>query len=287
MKKLIIILCLISLGTIGYFFYNMINYLYITADFDELEPFQKNMKVYFKGFKIGQATKIYPNENYTKTFLKLKLHKRSTNFPENIKANIKMGKTGGYVDIVYPDEPVIKRLKNNSSIQGTITKDINSILDGKFSEDDIDLIFDDATVIMKNVNSAIENLNRIFIQVNRLISDIEPDIKLSCKNLSQTTSSLNELAKKTNNSINEEDISSSLFNIKSTTDNIKSTTQNISEITENINKNSMPKINGILTETNCTMRNAKEITGGIKNTLKKRMGLSRLLFGKPVRAKCE
>lgn len=280
MKKLIIILCLISIGIIGYFFYNMINYLYVIADFDELEPFQKNMKVYFKGFKIGQTTKIYPNENYTKTFLKLKLHKRSTNFPENIKANIKMNKTGGYVDIVYPDEPVIKRLKNNSSIQGTITKDINSILEDKFNGDDIDLIFDDVTVIMNNVNSAIGNLNKIFMQVSRIIEDIEPDIKLSCKNLSQTTTSLNELALKTNNSVNEEDISSSLSNIKSTT-------QNISEITENINKNSMPKINGILSETNCTMKNAKEITNGIKKTLRKRMGLSRLLFGKPINNECE
>ena len=78
----------------------------------------------------------------------------------------------------------------------------------------------------------------------------------------------------------------SFQNIEETTENIKNITKNLNEISEIIEEETMPSVNSVLSETNSTMENAEEITSGIKTTLKKRMGLMRLMFGKPINNNC-
>ena len=75
-------------------------------------------------------------------------------------------------------------------------------------------------------------------------------------------------------------------NIKSSMDNINSATKNIKQITAQVDSTTIPIVNRILCETYSTSKNANKITEGVKNTLKKRMGLSRLLFGKPINNDC-
>ena len=82
-----------------------------------------------------------------------------------------------------------------------------------------------------------------------------------------------------NNSIEEKSVKNTVNNIEKTTDNIK-------EITTQIDKTTMPIVNSVLCNTNSTMCNVNVISGGIKRTLQKRMGLGRLLFGRPVDNQC-
>ena len=62
--------------------------------------------------------------------------------------------------------------------------------------------------------------------------------------------------------------------------NIEEITKNINEITNQIEVVSMPEINGILWETKEAMGNIQELTDDINNSVKKRKGISKLLFGR-------
>lgn len=282
MKKIHIILIIILVFCLFAFLYNRYAFINIIVKFDELEPFEKQMNVYFKGFKVGRTTKIYPDKDYKNTYLKLKLNANKVNFPSNISVKIKKKKTSGYVSIIYPEDPSLISLKNNDEIKGIITKDINSLLDDKFSGDDIDVIVDDATNLIESANTAVQNLSDIFVEIKDLIADCSPDIKIAAKNLSNTTTNLEKISDNLSVSLDSNTVSSSVGNIKDTTENIKEITSNLSEITNQIDKTTLPIVNSVLCQTQMTIKNVDEITDGIKNTLKKRMGLSRMLFGKPL-----
>ena len=99
-----------------FFLYNKLSYMDVLVRFDELEPFERQMPVYFKGFKMGKTTKIFPDDDFQNTYLKLRLKKSKMKFPSNISVNIKMKKNGGYVNILYPNEPTLKKLKENDVI---------------------------------------------------------------------------------------------------------------------------------------------------------------------------
>lgn len=282
MKKIYIVLIIIFIVFSIIFLYNRFAFINIIVKFDELEPFEKQMNVYYKGFKVGRTTKIYPDKDYINTYLKLKLKASKVNFPSNITVRINKKKSNGYVSILYPDDPSLIKLKNNDQVKGIITKDINSLLDEKFSGDDIDVIVDDATNLIESANTAVQNLSDIFVEIKDLIADCSPDIKIAAKNLSNTTTNLEKISDNLSVSLDSNTVSSSVGNIKDTTENIKEITSNLSEITNQIDKTTLPIVNSVLCQTQMTIKNVDEITDGIKNTLKKRMGLSRMLFGKPL-----
>ena len=276
MKKLLIFLVLIFCILLGYFLYDHFSYTNILVKFDKLEPFEKQMNVYFKGFKVGKTTKIYPNDDYSNTFLKVKLKTRQARFPSNIKVNIKKKKSGGYVDIIYPDEPNLARLKNNDEIQGLITRDISSLMESENIED----IVDDAGNLLENANIAMQSLNAIFVEIRGVISDNRSSINKVVKNLAKSTENLEKMSSYLENSFSGDEINVSMTNIKETTNNVK-------QITQQIDKTTLPIVNSALCETYSTVKNAKEITNGVKNTLKKKMGFSRLFFGRPISKDCD
>lgn len=261
---------------LSYLIYESFSYTNILVRFDELEPFEKQMNVYFKGFKVGKTTKIYPNDDYTNTFLKVKLKTKKSQFPSNIKVNIKKKKSGGYVDIEYPDEPTLARLKNNDVIQGLITRDISSLMESENIED----IVDDAGNLIESANVAVQSLNGIFVEIRSLISDNRNNINIAVKNLTDATYNLEKMTNELNKTLAGNEMSSSINNIEQTTKNIK-------EITQQIDKTTVPIVNSTLCETYSTVKNAKEITSGVKSTLRKNMGFGRLLFGRPISKDCD
>ena len=275
MKKLLILFLIAVFVLTVFLVYESIAYTSVLVKFDELEPFEKQMNVYFRGFKVGKTTKIYPNEDYTNTYLKLKLKAKKANFPKNIQVNIRKKKSGGYVDIEYPDEPSLTKLKNNDEIKGLITKDISSLLEDENLQD----IIDDAGSLVENASVAVQNLNGIFVDVRTIISDNRSNINFIVKNLVDVSSNLNKMSNQLNVAVSGDKLSNSVSNINDTTLNIK-------EITSQIDETTVPMVNRILCETYLTSKNAKEITGGVKTTMKKKMGLSRLFFGTPIPNEC-
>lgn len=275
MKKIIIILSILLLSGFCCWTYTQVTYMTVLVRFNELEPFEKQMNVYFKGFKIGKTTQIYPNKDYTNTFLKLRLNKKSSHFPSNVSVNILKKKTGGYVNVIFPNDPSLRQLRNNDEIEGIITKDINSLLDGKFSDEDIEDIVGNTETLLESATTAVTHLGDVFLEIKNIISDNRREINCAVKNIVQTTQNLNTISQNLSDSLNKEQVGTSVSNLEETSENIKNITSQIDETT-------IPIVNCILCETYQTTKNAKEISGGLKNTLKKKMGLGKILFGKPM-----
>ena len=209
MKKLFIIISILLVSALGLFTYNIFSYFNVIVKFDDLEPFEKPMNVYFKGFKIGKTVKIYPNEDYTNTFLKLKLKRSKTRFPRNIVANIRKKRTGGYVDIIFPDDPAIAKLKSNDEIKGNITNDISALLESENIED----IVVETESLVESANSAVQNLNNIFVEVNKIIVDNRSNIDLIISNFAKTSKNFENMSSKLNSSIDKEQLSNSVGNM--------------------------------------------------------------------------
>lgn len=275
MNKIYLIALTIVIAVISFMLYNKLAFLNLVVKFDDLEPFEKQMNVYYKGFKIGKTTKIYPDKDYQNTYLKLKIHPHNIKLPNNITARIKKSTLNNYINIEYPDSPSLTNIKNYDEIKGKVSKDITTALN-----DNVDTIVEDATTLVESANVTVQNLGEVFAQVNEILTDIRGDIKLASSNLAKTTSNLESMSAKLDNSLDEKGVKNSIKNIEETT-------KNIQEITNQIDKTTMPIINSTLCETNATVRNAKEITSGIKHTLKKHMGFGRILFGKPINEECK
>jgi len=197
MKKLIIFALFVITFFIGYFIYLQIAFIHIIVKFDDLEPFERKMGVYFKGFKVGETTKIYPNHDYTNTYLKVKLYSSQARFPSNISINIKKKKTGGYLNIIFPNDPSIVKLKNNDVVKGCISKDISSILESENLED----IVQNTDTLLESANTLVQNFNVILLQVQNIISDNRANINLAVKNLTEATGNFNELSSSLLNTI--------------------------------------------------------------------------------------
>lgn len=275
MNKIYIITLIITLSIIGIFLYNKLAFLNIIVKFDELEPFEKQMNVYYKGFKIGKTTRIYPDENYQNTYIKLKIAPHNIKLPNNIIAKIQKKKAKEYINIIYPEAPAIKNIEENDIIKGNICKNINSILNNTIEENDVDEIIDETSSLIESANITIQNLNKIFVQANEIIENSKNDINITTKNIAKTTENLERISRKLDNSIEEENLNSAILNINETTENIKEISQNINNTTKQIDEVTIPIINSITCD-------GKEITNGIKKTLRKRLGLTKLLFGKPI-----
>ncbi|MBQ9244969.1 MCE family protein [bacterium] len=282
MKKLYIIILVVVLGLVCWFLYEKLAYLNIVVKFDDIEPLEKQMGVYYKGFKIGKTTKIYPDKDYTNTYLKLKIKPRNINLPSNITANIKRMPTKEYVSIKYPDSPTLKRIKNNMKIKGTVSKDIKNVISDSIEAEDIDTIVNEATTLMDSATATVQNIGQTFSQINQMLNEINADVKRTASNLAKTTGSIANISDNLDNALDRNTTKNSFDNLNETTENIKNITNNLNEITYQIEEDTIPMVNSVLCGTNATMENAEEITSGIKHTLKKRMGLWRLMFGKPI-----
>ena len=86
------------------------------------------------------------------------------------------------------------------------------------------------------------------------------------------------------NSLSQEKLDNTTGGFEKTSKNFDESSKNINEITKNLN-NMMPYINATIIDTNSTICNVNQISQGILNTLKERMGLLKLLIGKPVKCK--
>lgn len=287
MKKLVIILIIILTLVFMFVMKDILGHITIVAKFDDLEPLEKQMNVYYKGFKVGRTTKIFPDKEYKNTYIKLKLHPRNINLPDNIIAKIKKTKlSSGYINLIYPDSPSITKIKDNTEIKGVLSQDINNILNDRLDSEVIDEIVTDATSLIDNANTAVKNLSDIFVDVRSIINDSRKDIKIATSNLAKTTQSLQEMSTKLNKSVTQDTMDKSVENIQESTENIKNITDNLNGITTQVNTTTMPIVNSVLCQTHSTVKNVNEITGGVKNTLKKHMGLGRLLFGRPISNDC-
>lgn len=273
-----------------YIWIKMLTNTYITIQFDELEPFENNMPVYYKGFKVGRTRSIKPSKDFKHTFVQVVINYDNLKLPKNTTAIVKKRDKGeyrnalDYIELEYPDSPSIIFLKNGSIIKGTSSLDWNTLFAQQASDGKLDGLGQSVTDLMDNLNSTVETLTLVFTTINDILNENRPNLLTASSNLSKTTSNFHEISSRMINSLSQEKLDNTTGGFEKTSKNFDESSKNINEITKNLN-NMMPYINATIIDTNSTICNVNQISQGILNTLKERMGLLKLLMGKPVKCK--
>lgn len=292
-KFKIIVLIFILIFLI-YRIYVTINYTYITAEFRELRPFHGKVPVYYKGFKIGKCTKIVPSDDYEKTIVSIVLYPKNLYLPKNVIVKLKKHKRFriecDFMEIVYPDEPYLERLKNKDVIVGKQCVDIRDF----FANQDKDSLEDmrkDASQTFKNLNNAINEIADLFITLDEIALESKKNIVTSTNNLNKATRNFEQISmkinrameyKKVNRIVSSIDKSSQNFGVSS--GNLDKLIQEANVVTNQINQ-TIPQIKTTICYTNSILRNVDDISYSLKSKLGKPFAGFRLLFGKSIEKK--
>lgn len=288
--KLLTIFLSIVLILLLFIAVKMFTNIYITIQFDELAPFNANMPVYYKGFKVGKARSIKPSKDFKKTLVNVVLDYKNLKLPKNTVAWVKKidkGEREGrfdYIELKYPDAPSIYYLKTGSHIEGKTSLDWNTLLAQQAEKGGLDGISENLDELIVSLKDTSDSLNAIFKTLNEILMENRADIRLSAANLSKTTDNLRAVSLKINDSITQDGINNTTSGIEGSSENIDEATRNFKEISGNLN-HMMPYIDATIMDVNTTMCNVTQISQGILETLQKRMGLMRLLVGQPVKKK--
>ena len=298
MKKfLILILCAI-LGIAGFVFlvhsfYNM----HITAVFEDLEPFPKNLNVYYKGFKLGRTVRVHPSKDFTETQVEMILNAKNLSLPDNTTAKMKSKNKKDYIELEYPNAPSITYLKNHSVIEGKKGLNIGDYIDKQAEAGGLDEIKDNLNNTVASAGDTLDALTELFGTANDILKDIRPSIKITAENLAETSQNLKETSYELNSSLKPKRLSNSFANIEQTTKNIERTTKNfenasldITKTTSHINTDTIgivdcviANINTIIDNINVVINNTNDIVIGFQQTLNKRFAGMKIMFGRPLK----
>lgn len=265
----------------------MLTNTYITIQFDELEPFEANMPLYYKGFKVGRTRSIEPSKDFKHTLIRAVIDYNDLKLPKNTIAIVKKRNKGeyrkalDYIELEYPDSPSIVFLKTGSVIKGTSSLDWETLFSQQASDGKLDGLADSVTDILDNLNETIETLTMVFTTINDILLENRPNLLKASTNLSNTTTNFYNISDRLSNSLSQDRLNNTTGGFENASQNFDTTSKNIEEITDNINQ-MMPYIDATIVDLNSTMCNINQISCGILQTLKKRMGLLKVLFGKPV-----
>ena len=288
-KVLSVILTLIVLSAI-YVAFKMLTNIYITIQFDELAPFEANMPVYYKGFRVGRTRSIKPDKDFKHTLVKVVLDYKDLKLPKNTTALVKKidkGEKEGrfdYIELEYPDSPSIYYLKTGSYIEGKTSLDWSALIAQQADKGTLDDISDGIDELLGSLKDTSDSLNTIFITLNDILAENRPNILNASNNLSKTTNNLQEVSLRMNNSLSQERLDNTTTGFEGSSTNVNEVTRNLKEVSENLNQ-MMPYIDATIVDVNTTMCNVTQISHGILETLQKRLGLMRLLMGQPVKKK--
>lgn len=258
---------------LGLYLNKVAHYTRIKAEFTELEPFERNMPVFFKGFQIGKVTDIEPNDDYSATQITITLFPKKLNFPKNIYVQVKSNKGEyDYVEIELPELASEKILQNGDVIKGKSSISFEKLMQMHAENGNIDVIIENLGDVLNSVNSTVQEAGNVLIEVKKILKANEKNIAATTKNLSQTTQNLSNTTSKIDNSIDQQSLNNTMDNIEQATNNIQQITKNIDSATQNLT-DTMNQVNQIT-------KNINGITNSVNCTMKKRFGGFRLIFGK-------
>lgn len=275
--KFKIVIIVFVIGLLAFKAYDLTR-MRITAVFTELEPFS-NINVYYKGFKIGRAIKVVPSKDFLTTRVTIVLNSWTYNLPNNIKAKVQKAQKDSdvdYMEIIYPGSPSLTRIKYGDKIQGEISHDWNDLINNVTEGGGLDELKGSANNLMQSVNTAAQDVSDLLKQLTAMLKDIQPEVNTAAHELSSTCANLNKMSVKLERSIDDKTISNSFTNVQNTTKNFEGTSQII-------NATTLPAINATVCSLKSLLDNLNVIVKGIGETLQKRMGGARLIFGQAVK----
>lgn len=282
MKNILIVLGIILLFLIGAYINYRMHYIKVKAEFEQLEPFPDSLPVYYRGFKLGRSTKVYPSKDFTKTYVELVLNINELALPENSAIKIKTKNKKDYIELLYPLEPSVEYLKNGSTMKGEVCYNLSSYLSAQAENGGFDDLQDNLNTTISAAGDTLEALTTLLNTGNEILVDAKPDIKKSVKNLTVATENLADLTKKMNKSAKPEYLDNTFKNVNDTTENIEKITAHSASITEKIDKQTVNLVDCLIKNINNVVLNINEIVCGLKSTLSKKFGGMRLIFGKPI-----
>ena len=278
MKKFLL-LCLLIL--LAFILINYFCHLHFIAVFNDIRPFDGRIPVYFKGVKIGNAGDVTHNKNFIRTNVKITLRNKKLKLPLNTKAilkkRIKNDKEIDYIELIYPQTPSNRYIKDNSHIHGFSTVDLKEYLKNQ-SPEDLEKIKSNILSASENLYTSLNAIGSLFVLLQDILQENRGNIKNSSNNLKETTKNINRATKKIDNIILEEQWNNTFNNIENSTGGLHNFTNNINKTVTNFD-NSMPDT---LKNTNEITQNLNSITCGIRQTLSKKFGGLRLFFGKVI-----
>lgn len=289
-KKFLTIFLTLFILSIIYIVFKMLTNIYITIQFDELAPFESNMPVYYKGFRVGRTRSIKPDKNFKHTLVKVVLDYKDLKLPKNTTALVKKidkGEKEGrfdYIELEYPDSPSIYYLKTGSYLKGKTSLDWNTLISQQADKGTLDDISEGIDELLGSLKDTSDSLNTIFITLNDILAENRPNILDASTNLSKTTNNLQEVSLRMNNSLSQQRLDNTTTGFEGSSANVDEATRNLKDISENLNQ-MMPYIDATIVDVNTTICNITQISQGILETLQKRLGLMRLLMGQPVKKK--
>ena len=246
--------------------YDYLNHTYIKVEFKKTDPMPPRMGVYYKGYKLGNSTKLNISRDFQKTYLSITLNQRGLHLPNNIRAEVKSynGETT-FVDIIYPKAPSIKYIKSGDVIKGIC--DIHG--DERISESTqahLDTLFEKGERLLSSATVTTDTLTNLLSLTHNILLENRKNI------LSSTISLKNSLAE-----------------LETTTKNISETSKDFTNISKNFNKTGtdlaalMPKLNDLVDMGKRTLCKLDYILTGLGETLRKHAGGMRVLFGVPIK----
>ena len=273
MKNILIVLGIILLILIGAYINYRMHYIKVKAEFEQLEPFPDSLPVYYRGFKLGRSTKVYPSKDFTKTYVELVLNINELALPENSAIKIKTKNK---------KDPSVEYLKNGSTMKGEVCYNLSSYLSAQAENGGFDDLQDNLNTTISAAGDTLEALTTLLNTGNEILVDAKPDINKSVKNLTVATENLADLTKKMNTSAKSEYLDNTFKNVNDTTENIEKITAHSASITEKIDKQTVNLVDCLIKNINNVVLNINEIVCGLKSTLSKKFGGMRLIFGKPI-----
>ena len=258
MKKLLILILGAALGIAGFIFvvHSFYN-IHITAVFEELEPFPRNLNVYYKGFKLGRSVRVRPSKDFTNTRVDMILNAKGISLPDNITAKVKRKDKKDYIELEYPDAPSITDIKNHSVIQGKKSFDISGYIDEQAEGGGLDEIKDNLNDTVESAGDTLDALTELIGTANDILKDLRPSLKITGENRA--------------------------------TKNLENASLNVSNITKHADSQTISLVdcviqntNAVIENVNVVVSNVNDIVKGFKATLSKRFAGMKIMFGKPI-----
>lgn len=264
-----------------YLFY-IIGTTKITIHFEDLEPLEQHLPVYYNGFKIGHTTKIYPNKDYKSTMVDTRLVLKKLVLPANTSAVIRRKDKKDYIELEYPDAPYIEHLRHKDVIEGHLGVNFEHFLQDQAENGGLDEIKENLNTTVVSLGQTFDAITDLVNEANEILKDARPLIQDSVNNINITSKNLADSSSEIKTSIEKGYVDKALYNLEQTSGNLVITTQNTSGFTEGLNKQSNVLLNCLLKNLNTVVCNVNKIIIGVGETLSKKFGGLRILFGKTI-----
>ncbi len=254
----------------------------IIIHFEDLEPLKQHLPVYYNGFKLGHTTKIYPDKDYKSTMVDIRIILKHLKLPANTSAVLRRKDKKDYIELEYPDAPYIQNLRHNDIIEGHLGVDFEHFLQDQAENGGLDQIKENLNTTIISLGQTFDAITDMVNEANAILKDARPLIQDSINNVNITSKNLADSSFEIKTSLEKGYIDKSLYNLEQTSGNLVLTSKNANSFTMGLNKESSVLINCLIKNLNTVVSNINQIVIGIGETLQKRFGGLRILFGKSI-----